>query len=651
MATTETQENGLPKSLKRVGIDSHEKALLVAPSGYRDYTSEARVAPAPDTGKEHFLRLTVDEVRFMTRFGMSVASDSKDAARVIAVAHDDVNTEVRVIAFGGITHWKKAKAGTVVHLYGELTTWRDTLQMKEPVLVPTDEAGHVVPVYKGKAGLTGADAIKKGVMLSRGAVVSAGSALLKRVGFTLDEFRASAGMTPEQLLADLHWPTDAQYAMNALVAAQRLSLKAVTAQVRTSREKPYVPGSTIKIDNAVARSLVKNIPFRLTKDQLYGIKDILEDLQSPYPMRRILSGDVGTGKSLTFMIPAVAAFKAGASVSIIAPGKLLVRQLADEIRQYFPGVPVFEVVGGEALPEEAGIVVGTTAVTIAAEAAGKTFDLVITDEQHKFSVSQRQVLLSENSNLLESTATAIPRTVALVSMGGMDVTMLKTCPVKKEIMSRVITRKKEAGLFKFVKEQIAQGGQVAVIYPLVESEDTDSTAEAALTRFAQFFGGRVGIIHGRQKADAKDETIRKMREGEIDVLISSTVIEVGLTLPSLKVMVVVNPEHFGASQLHQLRGRLARKGGKGYFFMFLKDNGSPKPHTAARLKLLVHCNDGFEVAAKDAELRGAGEVFDELGSQSGSTKSIFFGIDLSYADLERAVEEATSHGGQQRKAA
>lgn len=649
MASTETQENGLPKSLRRIGIDSHEKALLVAPCGFRDYTAQTSILPRPDTGKEHFIQLKLGGLRFMSTFGSMVEADSKDAARVTAVAYDDARAEIQVICFSGISRWKKMKAGAVVHLYGPVTTWRGMLQMKDPILVPADEAGRVVPVYKGKPGLAGAEAVKKGVEISRRSVASAAALLLQKIGFTPEQFQAAAGMSAAQLISDMHWPADVQKATNALAAARRVSLKAVSSQIRASRTKPHVPGAAIKISDGLARTLVMQIPFRLTRDQLYGIKDILEDLEAPHPMRRILSGDVGTGKTLTFMVPAVAAFKSGASVAIIAPGKLLVRQLATEFRQFFPDVPVFEVVGGDTLPDEPGIVIGTTAVTLAAEASNRTFDFVITDEQHKFSVSQRQVLLSGNSNLLESTATAIPRTVALVSMGGMDVTMLRECPVKKEIISRIISPKKGKGLFDFSREQIAKGGQVAIIYPLVDSDDSDATVEAALSRFAKFFGDRVGIIHGKQKAADKNETIRKMHDHEIDVLLSSTVIEVGLTLPSLKVMVVVNPENFGASQLHQLRGRLARKGGVGYFFMYCKDNTALKRQTMDRLKLLVLSSDGFEVAARDAELRGAGEVFDEMGSQSGSTSGLFVGIDLSYADLERAVEDAIS--ADQRKAA
>lgn len=629
----------LPKSLGRIGIDSHEKALLVAPASYRDCTEYISVLPVPDTGIEQYVRLTIESMRFMTNDRRVVAPESKAVAFVVGLLVDELGDEAGFVTRTRLSMWRKAIVGQTIDLYGELVTWKNTREFKDPYILNEDEAGRALPVYKGRQGLTSADAVHKGVMMSRHAIGAGAKLLLEKISFSAEQFRDITGISAEQMLADIHWPTDMQCATRALAAARDVSLRSVSAQVKNSRQKPLHPESAIDIKIEDIRRLVSQIPFPLTYDQRKAIWEIVQDLVSSYPMNRILSGDVGTGKTLTFMLPAVAAYLRGASVAIIAPGKLLVRQLAKELREYFPDIPVGEVVSGEALPDK-GIVIGTTAVTIAAQAGNRTFDLVITDEQHKFSVAQRKVLLSACSNLLESTATAIPRTVALVSMGGMDVSMLKECPVQKDIMSRIISRKKQSGLFEFIKQQIKEGGQVAIIYPLVESEKTESTVAAALDRFAKTFGDRVGIIHGRQKGDVKDETIRKMLAREIDVLLSSTVIEVGLTLPSLKVMVVINPENFGASQLHQLRGRLARKGGKGYFFMFLKDNASPKPETLQRLQLLVECSDGFELSARDAQLRGAGEVFDELGNQSGSTRSIFYGIDLTYSDLERAVLDA-----------
>ncbi len=636
----------LPTSLGRIGIDSHEKALLVAPASYQDCTEPISVFPVPGTGERFLMRVHLRDVRFMTRSGSSVDAADRNVARLVALVSDDMGDEAKVVSFSQITQWRKAKPGTEIYLYAQLDLWKGYRSIKEPVLVPEDRVGQVMAVYQGRSGLTSGDAIQKGVAASRHALAGAASFLLQKVGFSRDQFERITRMSPEKMLADIHWPTGIESAINALAAARTLSLKAVSAQVLRSRQKPHRPASAIPISLDDVRKRVGQLPFTLTKDQRRAIWEIVQDLQSEYVMKRILSGDVGTGKTAVFLVPAVCAYDAGKTVAIIAPGRLLVRQLADELRSYFPDIPVAEVVGGDQLPDN-GIVIGTTAVTLAAEASGRTFDFVVTDEQHKFSVAQRKTLLGENSNLLESTATAIPRTVALVAMGGMDVSALKECPVNKTIKSRIISKKKQAGLFAFIQEQIKAGGQVAVIYPLVESKKTEATVEAALERFAKFFGGRVGIIHGRQKADVKDETIRKMKEGEIDLLISSTVIEVGITLPSLKVMVVVNPEHFGASQLHQLRGRLARHGGEGWFFMFLKDNDSPRKETMQRLKLLVECSDGFELAERDAALRGAGEVFDELGSQSGSTSSVFFGIDLTYGDLERAVHEALMQGNRQ----
>lgn len=167
-----------------------------------------------------------------------------------------------------------------------------------------------------------------------------------------------------------------------------------------------------------------------------------------------------------------------------------------------------------------------------------------------------------------------------------------------------------------------------------------------MTRFAKHFGERVGLIHGKLKATEKTATIERMNQGEIDVLISSTVIEIGLTLPSLRVVVVVNPERFGVSQLHQLRGRLARKGGNGYFVMLDLDGALSEGSDAlARMKLLEQCNDGFQLAIRDAEMRGAGEVFNDYGQQSGATRGIFFGIELTYNDIERAALEAAYQGG------
>lgn len=626
----------LPKSLARIGITCGDEALLVAPCAYRDLSSPLLVLPVPEEGVPIFVRTLLTSLAFYSRIGEQVEPHDRSASRAMATVADELGDEARVIAFQNLAAWKELQPGQEVHLVGELTLWHGSRQFHNPVLCKPEDVGRIHAIYSGRAGLTSAEAVREGVDAARDCVRGAAELLLQRTRQERDEFRCRWRMEPEELFNALHWPLDMQQATRALDTARQVSLASVTAQVRASRERVANERSAITISLDVLKDLVARLPLQLTRDQRRAIWDIVQDLQAPYAMARMLSGDVGTGKSATFMVPAVAAYKAGASVAILAPTKPLVEQLVSELKSYFPEVAVSPVVSGLKLPDR-GIVVGTTALTIAASAKQAVYDFVIIDEQHKFSVAQRTALKAPHSNSLESTATAIPRTVALLGMGGMDVSVLMESPVKKNVRTSLVPKHKGRDMFGFIKERIRAGAQVAVIYPLVESDKTGRTVESAVERFATHFGDRVGIIHGRQKAEQKQRTLERMRNRELDVLISTTVIEVGLTLPDLRVVVVVNPDRFGASQLHQLRGRLARTGGDGYFFMFLLENQRPKPETMDRLRLLVNCTNGFDLAVKDAELRGAGEVFADLGAQSGSTRSLFFGIDLTYGDLERAT--------------
>jgi ATP-dependent DNA helicase RecG len=224
--------------------------------------------------------------------------------------------------------------------------------------------------------------------------------------------------------------------------------------------------------------------------------------------------------------------------------------------------------------------------------------------------------------------------MALIQFGGTAVSILRESPVKKKIVTRIVHRKDGARLFDFVHHQIRQGGQAAIIYPMAEDrgDGERNSVEAAYVRFRAKWGDRVGMVHGGLTDSDKTEVIAKMKAGAIDVLVSSTVIEVGVTLPSLRVVVVVNPDRFGLSPLHQLRGRLARKGGEGYFFLYLPE----EPDAAAkdRLRQLVECNDGFALAERDADLRGFGDVDSDGGAQTGSSRLLFWGVTLDRKEIE-----------------
>lgn len=666
----------LPSSLKRIGIECAAQALLVAPQAYRDCTLPITVLPVPDTGLEVFICLRVESVTFETNAGNAVSRDDRRIGRVRATVIDELGGECSLIAFEKLDLWRLVLAGDLIYLYGQFATNGRYRSFYNPVLVDAADSGSVLPVYKGKPGLASADSIEEGVRLARPHLAEAAAHLREKTGLSDQSIKDACGLSSQQLLSDLHWPATMQHATVALSAARKVSIRAVQEQVRRQQMRPVVPSSALEIDKEraidMARELIGRLPFDATIDQRRAIWEILQDLLSPTPMRRMLSGDVGTGKTVAFFIPAVVAHKVGWPVAIIAPNRLLVQQIAKDLHTCFPEIAVVQVLSGvkpsnPALDDPA-IYIGTTALVFAAQAAGRTFKFLISDEQQKFSIDQRMALVGEDGNVLESTATAIPRTVALVSMGGLDVSVLKTCPVKKEIQTRIGRKENVRTLFSFMKQLISKGSQIAVIYPLVEGAvvakgqkkgtapgkgkakggavDPGRSVEAAMMRFAKHFGARVGVIHGKLKTGEKTKVMEQMEAHELDVLISSTVIEIGLTMPSLRMVVVIHPERFGASQLHQLRGRVARKGGKGYFVMLDMDDAlQPTSDAYKRLNLLVECSDGFELALKDAEMRGAGEIFNDYGQQSGATRGIFFGIQLTYNEIERAALDAAYRGG------
>ena len=618
--------------LTRLGFTSVPECLLCAPKEYRDFLDPLYILPIPDQQQKHYLVLTLTEQEMFDKNGQGT-SDWDQTHRLNMRAVDGRGEGITITVFGTAKDWRNMMPGDSLHIYAEVVTWKGRRQINSPELIALDQQGRICPVYVGKPGQVKASSVSDAVARALPQMDMAACLLLEQLGMRESDFRAFTGLNdPVDLLRHLHQPTSLVLAERALVLAKRLSIKAILNRAERNQARFPVSGSLIPINRQAVTDLIGRVPFPLTSDQHTAIGEIISDLRSPFPMCRLLSGDVGTGKSLTFMIPAVAAFSAGAKVAIIAPNQLLVPQIANEMRGFFPDVPVTEVVSGSKIGE--GIIVGTTAVLAQAAKHGLVFDLVIIDEQQKMSVGQKQALLSDHTNFLEATATAIPRTIALVQFGGMALSVLRECPVKKDIVSRVVPKADRARLFEFVNTVVSKGGQVAVVYPLAEDKGDGARAsvEAAFDRFRSKMTGRVGMLHGKLSSDEKTAVIEQMKAGSLDVLISSTVIEVGITLPSLRAVVVVHPERFGTSQMHQLRGRLARKGGKGYFFMYTPED--VEETAQERLQLMVECQDGFSLAERDADLRGFGNVDGDSGEQTGSTRILFWGIELSRHDIE-----------------
>jgi ATP-dependent DNA helicase RecG len=624
--------------LARLGFSSIPECLFVAPREYRDCLEPINILPIPDTGIKHYMLLTLTEQVMYERSG-EVTDQWKKAYRLAMRVVDGRGDGVWIAIFGAVWTWQGFVAGDELHLYGDITTWNGRRQMTNPVFVPDQDRGKIVPVYAGKPGQVSAAAIAAGVREALPEVNVASCLLLEHAGVHEADFDAVTGMSdPVTLLRNLHVPLSVREGIAAQAAARRLTVAAVVRRALQRKQRTPVPRAAIAVDRETIATLVTRLPFPPTGDQLKAIGEIVTDLRSPFPMNRLLSGDVGTGKTVTFVIPAVAAHLAGAAVAIVVPNQLLVKQIAGEIKQYFPQVPVCEVLSGDEVGK--GIVIGTTAVMAASEKTDVTYDLVVTDEEHRFSVGQKQSLMGPHTNLLYATATAIPRTLALVQFGGIDLSMLRICPVTKDIKTRIIESSDSGRLFSFLQRVMEEGGQAAIVYPFTDPGDDDAglAVNNAFARFEALRPGRVGLLHGKLTAEQKIHTIERMKSGELDLLICTTVIEVGLTLPSLRMVVVVQPDQFGVSQLHQLRGRVARRGGLGYFILYKTHDLDES--AIARLTTLVECQDGFTLAERDADLRGYGNIDVVSDDQSGNSRLLFWGVRLSRHEIEAEAQGA-----------
>jgi ATP-dependent DNA helicase RecG len=399
---------------------------------------------------------------------------------------------------------------------------------------------------------------------------------------------------------------------------------------------------TYNVESKLAHQLVHSLHFELTKAQRKVLREIVDDLKSPYPMNRLLQGDVGSGKTIVALCAALIAVENGLQVAFMAPTEILAEQHYQTLTEFLKGlsVNVRLLVGGQRkkLREDvledirqgsAHIVVGTHAL-VEEKVEFMNLGLVIVDEQHRFGVMQRASLRSKgiNPDVLIMTATPIPRTLAMTLYGDLEVSVIDEMPAnRKPIRTALRTDKQKVRVYEFVKGEIQHGRQAYIVFPLIEeSEKVDLKAATKEYEHLQqnvFPEYKLGLLHGRMKSDAKEEVMQKFKKGEIHILVSTTVIEVGIDIPNASVMLIENAERFGLAQLHQLRGRVGRSADQSYCIL-IADYGwfdahvkgmdisnirDEKEHARTRLETMVQTVDGFKIAEVDLKLRGPGEFF------------------------------------------
>jgi ATP-dependent DNA helicase RecG len=382
----------------------------------------------------------------------------------------------------------------------------------------------------------------------------------------------------------------------------------------------------IQVDDRIRESARAVLPFRLTSGQRQALKEIVDDMQRPHPMNRLLQGDVGAGKTIVALLAALVAMENGVQVAFMAPTEILAEQHFLNISRLLQasrfrvGLLTGAVPAGtrrQQLAEvEAGtihLVVGTHAL-VQGDVRFRQLGLVVIDEQHRFGVMQRATLRGKglHPDVLVMTATPIPRTLALTLYGDLDVSLIRDLPPGRlpiRTIAKPESRRDE--VHAFVKEQLEAGRQAYVIYPLVEESakvDLKAATEMADTLAQQVFPEyRLGLVHGRMKADAKDRVMKAFAAGHLHLLVSTTVVEVGVDVPNASVMVVEHAERFGLSQLHQLRGRVGRDRHQSFCCLLYQ---SPLSDDAReRLKAMTETTDGFDIAERDLLLRGPGDFF------------------------------------------
>jgi len=450
-----------------------------------------------------------------------------------------------------------------------------------------------------------------------------------------------------------HFPeelTDVEIARQRLALDEFVELQ-TQIQLRRKKFEALAKGLPCTGDNRLMKPFLAALGFKLTESQTHVLREIRTDLGGAHPMRRLLQGDVGSGKTAVAACAAIMALESGYNVAIMAPTEILAEQHSRNFTKWFQplGIGVYLQTGSNKGSEktslspngshQGAIYIGTHALLTGGFEIPK-LGLVIIDEQHKFGVTQRESLVRKGNypHLLVMTATPIPRTLGLTLYGDLDLSIMSGMPGGRgEIKTFVRTTEKLPKVFDFIREKISTGRQAYIVYPRVEVTDTDKDIKAVTKEFGNIQRAltsfKVGLLHGRIKSADKEQVMSDFRANKIQALVATSLIEVGVDVPNASVMLIENAEHFGLAQLHQLRGRIGR-GAHESFCILISD--AENDEARERLKILEQTNDGFKIAEADLKLRGPGELLGQ--QQSGAIKLRFGNLAEDLPLIQRAKD-------------
>ena len=643
------------KVLENAGIATVGDLLLYVPYRYIDRSTEVGIAQLP-------LEREVTAVGEI--ISMQIIPGKR---RRFVMTVEDQTGSVACTWFGGVQYLKNSyRAGDIIALGGKLTRFGRTLQMVHPeieVLANEDDdnqrlhTGRIIPLYsttsKMKSDRLTARALRR-------LLFAALQAVGDEIEDPLDEgIRKRCGiMRLRDAIEKIHFPdttTDIDTARQRLSFDEIFYIQLYLGHAKKLRQR--TPGRVLTSNGPLTRQLVANLPFKFTQAQTRAIAEIGRDLQRPVAMHRLLQGDVGSGKTLVALHAMLCAADSGAQAALMAPTEILAEQHAHTIRELVAplGLDIALVTGRMRKAQRASVLdgldsgkikltVGTHAL-LQNDIAFADLALIVVDEQHRFGVVQR-ALLREKGNathLLVMTATPIPRSLSLTLYGDLDVTIIDALPPGRiPIRTGWRFAQDRARALQFLSSELKQGHQAYIVYPLV-SESEKSDLQAATAAFEDLQQGalanfRLGLLHGRLKRDEKETAMSAFRRGELDALVTTTVIEVGVDVPNATVMMVEHAERFGLSQLHQLRGRVGRGQHQSYCILIADPQEGLSGEAHERLDAMARTTDGFEISEADLSIRGPGHIFGT--QQAGFPKFHFADLARDGALITTARREA-----------
>lgn len=593
------------ETLQKLKIFRAQDLACLYPRDYQDRRNVVSIADA-EIGKPCLIRARVVNTAVYKR-------------NVRLMLEDDTG-RMEALFFNAVFLLKAVKRGYEYEFYGKPSQWKGRKMMAHPEFTLYSESNYhgILPIYPLTEGVS-QNEIRKWQRYLLDNVDSFEEYMPKSV---LEECNLC---DLEYAIRNVHFPDDRQKLSEAryrLIFDEFLVMELGILSV-----KGRLNGSDLGImfsSSVDEGEYIDSMPFPLTKAQERAVSEIIDDMESPSVMNRLLQGDVGSGKTAVAEIALYKAVKSGYQAAFMAPTEILAKQHFEGLTERFKPFRInIGFLGGKlsaadrrnTLSElEAGdidILIGTHAV-IQPDVVFKNLGLVITDEQHRFGVEQRSLLADKGKHpdRLVMTATPIPRTLAVVLYGDLDVSIIDELPAgRKPIKTLALKKKDRNRLYTAAEEQIREGRQIYVVTPLIdeseaiEARSVNEVYDELKDRFREY---RVSMLHGSMKQSEKDEIMEKFGSGEIDVLVSTVVIEVGINVPNATVMIIENAERFGLAQLHQLRGRVGRGEHQSYCYLITEGNSEI---AVQRASIMEKSNDGFFIAEEDLKLRGPGEIF------------------------------------------